>query len=86
MNTCGGVFGHEVRRGVFIDKYLFSISYGGVSVSDVTDGVLKPDAVNSLRFEIQKHLTFSTVKMTLTRHRTGRARLRQRALVRSNLG
>ena len=30
-------YGHEVRRGVFADEYVYSISYGGVMVHDTTD-------------------------------------------------
>jgi hypothetical protein len=33
---CGGYFDGAVRRGVFIDKYVYSISYGGIVASDVT--------------------------------------------------
>ena len=32
---CGGVYGVGVRRGVFIDDYVYAISYGGVTASDV---------------------------------------------------
>ncbi|MRG96880.1 beta-propeller domain-containing protein [Polyangium spumosum] len=32
---CGGYFGVGVRRGVFIDDYVYAISYGGVTASDV---------------------------------------------------
>jgi|CZKU01.1.fsa_nt_gi hypothetical protein len=33
---CGGYYDGAVRRGVFIDKYVYSISYGGIVASDVT--------------------------------------------------
>ncbi|MDI1478741.1 beta-propeller domain-containing protein [Polyangium sp. y55x31] len=33
---CGGYYGVDVRRGVFIDDYVYAISYGGVTASDVT--------------------------------------------------
>ncbi|MDI3289525.1 beta-propeller domain-containing protein [Polyangium sp. 15x6] len=33
---CGGYYGVDVRRGVFIDDYIYAISYGGVTASDVT--------------------------------------------------
>jgi uncharacterized secreted protein with C-terminal beta-propeller domain len=34
---CGGYYGVDVRRGLFIDEYVFSISYGGVIASHVAD-------------------------------------------------
>ncbi|MDI1432059.1 beta-propeller domain-containing protein [Polyangium sorediatum] len=32
---CNGYYGVDVRRGVFIDDYVYAISYGGVTASDV---------------------------------------------------
>lgn len=34
---CGGYYGVDVRRGVFIDEYVYSISYGGVIVNSIED-------------------------------------------------
>ncbi|UQA60332.1 beta-propeller domain-containing protein [Polyangium aurulentum] len=34
---CGGYYGVGVRRGVFIDKYVYAISYGGVTASEVSN-------------------------------------------------
>ncbi len=34
---CGGFFSPEVRRGIFMDQYLYSISYGGVVANDISD-------------------------------------------------
>lgn len=34
---CGGYYGVEVRRGVFLDDFVYSISYGGVVVNAVAD-------------------------------------------------
>jgi len=34
---CGGYYGVDVRRGVFIDDYVYAISYGGVTASAVND-------------------------------------------------
>lgn len=34
---CNGYYGVDVRRGVFIDNYVYAISYGGVTVSNVMD-------------------------------------------------
>ncbi len=33
---CGGYYGIDVRRGVFLDNFVYSVSYGGVVVSDLT--------------------------------------------------
>ncbi len=33
---CNGYYGVDVRRGVFIDDYVYAISYGGVTASDVS--------------------------------------------------
>jgi hypothetical protein len=33
---CGGYFDGAVRRGVFIDNFVYSISYGGIIASDVS--------------------------------------------------
>jgi len=32
---CGGYFGPQVRRGVFMDNIVYSVSYGGVIASDI---------------------------------------------------
>ncbi len=34
---CGGYYGPSVRRGVFLENFVYSISYGGVVVKDSTD-------------------------------------------------
>jgi hypothetical protein len=34
---CGGYYGPEVRRGVFLDNFVFSISYGGIVAKEVTN-------------------------------------------------
>jgi hypothetical protein len=34
---CGGYYGNGVRRGLFIDDALYSISYGGVLVNELSD-------------------------------------------------
>ena len=34
---CGGYYGPEVRRGVFLDNFVYSISYGGIIAKDVND-------------------------------------------------
>lgn len=34
---CGGYYGVDVRRGVFIDNYVYAISFGGVTASSVAD-------------------------------------------------
>jgi hypothetical protein len=34
---CGGYYGVGVRRGVFIDEYVYAISYGGVTASSVSN-------------------------------------------------
>ena len=34
---CGGYYGPEVRRGVFLDNFVYSISYGGVVVKDTNN-------------------------------------------------
>jgi len=34
---CGGYYGPEVRRGVFLENFVYSISYGGVVVKDATN-------------------------------------------------
>lgn len=44
---CNGYYGVDVRRGVFIDNYVYAVSYGGVTASDVTDP-LNPVASVSL--------------------------------------
>jgi hypothetical protein len=31
---CGGYYGPSVRRGVFLENFVFSISYGGVIATD----------------------------------------------------
>ena len=31
---CGGYYGPDVRRGVFLEDFVYSISYGGVVVKD----------------------------------------------------
>ena len=34
---CGGYYGPEVRRGVFLDNFVYSISYGGIIAKDVNN-------------------------------------------------
>lgn len=34
---CGGYYGPEVRRGVFLENFVFSVSYGGVVAKDTND-------------------------------------------------
>lgn len=34
---CGGYYGPEVRRGVFLDNFIYSISYGGIVAKDAHD-------------------------------------------------
>lgn len=34
---CGGYYGPQVRRGVFLDNFVFSVSYGGVIAKDATN-------------------------------------------------
>ncbi len=34
---CGGYFDGSVRRGVFFESVVYSISYGGISANDVSD-------------------------------------------------
>lgn len=34
---CGGYYGPEVRRGVFLDSFVFSVSYGGVVAKDTNN-------------------------------------------------
>jgi hypothetical protein len=34
---CGGYFGPQVRRGVFLDNFIYSVSYGGVVVKNAND-------------------------------------------------
>jgi hypothetical protein len=34
---CGGYYGPQVRRGVFLDNFVYSISYGGVIAKDAND-------------------------------------------------
>ena len=34
---CGGYYGPEVRRGVFLDNFVYSISYGGIIAKNVND-------------------------------------------------
>jgi hypothetical protein len=34
---CGGYFGPQVRRGVFLENFVYSISYGGIVVRDAND-------------------------------------------------
>jgi hypothetical protein len=34
---CGGYYGPEVRRGVFLENFVFSVSYGGVIAKDATN-------------------------------------------------
>ena len=34
---CGGYYGPQVRRGVFLENFVYSISYGGVIVKDATN-------------------------------------------------
>jgi hypothetical protein len=37
MGFCGGAYGVDVRRGVFIENTVFSVSYGGI-VATSLDG------------------------------------------------
>jgi hypothetical protein len=34
---CGGYYGPTVRRGVFLENFVYSVSYGGVVVKDIND-------------------------------------------------
>jgi len=34
---CGGYYGPQVRRGVFLENFVYSVSYGGVVVKDAND-------------------------------------------------
>ena len=34
---CGGYYGPEVRRGVFLDNFVYSISYGGIIAKDINN-------------------------------------------------
>ncbi|MBX3191135.1 MAG: beta-propeller domain-containing protein [Labilithrix sp.] len=34
---CGGYYGPEVRRGVFLDNFVYAISYGGIVVKDTAN-------------------------------------------------
>jgi len=34
---CGGYYGMEVRRGLFLEDFVYSISYGGVVVNHIDD-------------------------------------------------
>jgi hypothetical protein len=34
---CGGYYGPQVRRGVFLDNFVYSISYGGIVAKDANN-------------------------------------------------
>lgn len=51
---CNGSFGLDVRRGVFIDDYVYAVSYGGVTASAVADP-LSPVASVALPQPIQPY-------------------------------
>jgi len=44
---CGGYYGADVRRGLFLENFVYSISYGGVVVNDV-DNLATPVATLAL--------------------------------------
>jgi hypothetical protein len=45
---CGGTYGIEVRRGLFLEDLVYSVSYGGIVVSDTNDLAAAPEATLAL--------------------------------------
>jgi len=48
---CNGYYGVEVRRGVFIDDYVYSVSYGGIKVNHIDD---LDELITSVDLEVPK--------------------------------
>jgi hypothetical protein len=40
LNTCAGMYGQQVRRGVFLSSTVYSISYGGIVASEIANGAI----------------------------------------------